>query len=275
MSNFRDKAREIKAEGEAQRGNFDPQGTPLRMYNYWLDNAESPKAVKIRMGMLKENFCHFWRVVAIWAPLMFLWKKVLEPVLESNRFFPAVMTVIALGLVISIFMMGGFSGLGWLGAALLGVAALIGVGIGLGELNYRFPKTMNKIFSVVLIALGSALALGILFVFLTSTGFVGAAALAVGIVIGLVVYYNISNIADFIEGLRAKAERAEDARRDKIREAVRNGTYVSPVRVKKGPGRVRKFFTGIGDFIIMLAQVVRVKKWGICPIVNLDTDGTR
>jgi hypothetical protein len=33
-----------------------------------------------------------------------------------------------------------------------------------------------------------------------------------------------------------------------------------------------KIFSGIGDLVVLLAQVVRVKKWGICPLVEIDDE---
>ena len=38
---------------------------------------------------------------------------------------------------------------------------------------------------------------------------------------------------------------------------------------KKEPGRLKKFFAGLGDFFVLAANVVRVKKWKICPLVEV------
>lgn len=48
---LRGKASEVLAEGVAQRGHFTPSGAPLRMYNYWLNNSVSNRALNIRTGV--------------------------------------------------------------------------------------------------------------------------------------------------------------------------------------------------------------------------------
>jgi hypothetical protein len=40
-------------------------------------------------------------------------------------------------------------------------------------------------------------------------------------------------------------------------------------RAKRAPGRIAKFFKGAGDFCHLIFQVVRVKKWKICPFVEI------
>jgi len=64
MSELRERARAIKAAGEEARGEFTPTGAPLKVYSYW--------AKRSRHAPDRENFCHFWRVVMFWAPLMAL-----------------------------------------------------------------------------------------------------------------------------------------------------------------------------------------------------------
>jgi hypothetical protein len=67
MSRFKDKASAVYEQGVAERGNFTPSGAPLRIYKNWAARTGSAPA--------KENFCHFWRVVAIWAPLAWFSEK--------------------------------------------------------------------------------------------------------------------------------------------------------------------------------------------------------
>ncbi len=64
MSIFGRKAEEIRKQGALERGEFNPTGKPRDMYLYWRATQKNPPKT--------ENFCHFWRVVAIWAPLAYL-----------------------------------------------------------------------------------------------------------------------------------------------------------------------------------------------------------
>jgi hypothetical protein len=85
-------------------------------------------------------------------------------------------------------------------------------------------------------------------------GVIGILALLVGFV-ALMIY-----ISEFVSGRRALArERAESRVRDDDFTIGKGGV------VKDKPG----FFTGVADFFILLGQIVRVKKWKICPLVEV------
>jgi MFS family permease len=96
--------------------------------------------------------------------------------------------------------------------------------------------------------------LNTLWVVLTALGFVA------GIVVLFIVLWTVGT---YIEGKRALT-------REKQKQAA--AVYIAetgdlpPVK----PSRTSRFFSGLGDFLVLLVQVVRVKKWKICPIVEID-----
>lgn len=71
MSTLREKARKVKSKGAAARRDWSPApgSWMLRVYQWWL--KETGKSIS------QENFCHFWRVVLVWAPLRWLKKPLL------------------------------------------------------------------------------------------------------------------------------------------------------------------------------------------------------
>jgi hypothetical protein len=304
MTSLRDKARDIKAAGVAERGNFQPTGAPLRAYNYWLEHSKSEKAVAIRRGFRKENFCHFWRVVAIWAPLRWLENKA-NSVFES-KFFITFLIVAAL--VVFVWAVLTFSSfVGFAAVVIAGITAFVsgllgGIGLAIGpdkRADNEFPST-QWVFLMALVGFPVAIVsfiitkigtnksvrryvdknqgkvIGIIFAaiiitFLTMIwiteslvmmlsvlgGVVGMLALLTGLVF-LMVY-----ISEFISGRRALAkERAEMRVRDNDFTIGKSGV------VEDRPG----FFTGLADFFILLGQIVRVKKWKICPLVEVKDE---
>jgi hypothetical protein len=77
--------------------------------------------------------------------------------------------------------------------------------------------------------------------------------------------------------LRAKRE----AKRKRLRE-LRDRDYSAylaevdeflPQKESRFKTKVRAFFRGLGDFLILLGNVVRVKKWKICPLVEIPEQG--
>lgn len=74
---LRDKARQLRSEAEASRGIYQPgaDSRSFKIYRWWQRETDSNRS--------KENFCHFYRVVLIWAPLRFVGKF-----LERRVLFP-------------------------------------------------------------------------------------------------------------------------------------------------------------------------------------------
>lgn len=302
---LREKAREVKEAGEANRGNFAPHGVPKRVYEWWLEESDSKRADDIKYGYRKENFCHFWRVVLFWAParkVVYGAEKVFLNEYVGTALFSLLILLWIVAFVSAPLQM--LAPLGFIGALVLqGAGAVAGVSAGLSPLQrHDFDLMTEKRFIATFFVLGFILAIpaylltrgarayhdhlsdynkqigvGVLAVLLvgalTSVGFVGGfsglatvvattAALVVGFIFLRIV---ISNLGLYIDGKRSLAKAK---RQDELAVYIaENGD--APPHV---PGRVEKFFTGLGDFIVLAAQVIRTKKWKICPIVEIETE---
>lgn len=265
MSNLRSKAQEIRAAGEAERGNFTPHGVPKRMYQYWLANTNSVNGNRIRSGRRKENFCHFWRVVAIWAPLMFLADKG-EKFVTSK----AGIVSIALALLATLFFVV-TSTIGWmdflvgLGVGIAVVAGVMGLIVGGTWLHDNKPKVLERIF-IGLVGVG---VLGLLTALVLDFGFIALAVVA-GVIAGVAAFiFGVVMIGEWVSGVRAVAAEKREAEFDADDD---HEAYQAPER-KPLPAWLQvigNFFKGVGDFLVLSAQIVRVKKWKICPIVEVD-----
>ncbi len=68
MSQLRQKIGEVRQAGAEKRRNWNPNSDSghYKMYRWWL--RKSGKRIN------RENFCHYWRVVFIWAPLRWIIK---------------------------------------------------------------------------------------------------------------------------------------------------------------------------------------------------------
>jgi len=306
---FRDKAAAVKAEGVAERGNFTPHGVPLRVYNYWLENSRSNRALDIRLGERKENFCHFWRVVALWAPLRWLKNKA-NAFIEHPATGPALLVLFLAGLVAACIMFGSvLNVLGVIAATAVAIALIAaglagGVTLAMGEeraREYDMPERNAAIVCSVLglptAIVGFLLAKGVILynrhlseysmnimlglVVLAIVAFYVAigvsegwaallmASLGTVVVIGVaagMIWLGVL-LSDYLSGKRKIAER----QRYEARSAYYDEHGEWPAPPKREPGRIANFFRGLGDFIILLAQVIRVNKWKICPLVEVDS----
>lgn len=266
MSKFRAKAAEIKEAGIAERGNFTPQGVPLRMYNWWLSNSPSDKAADIRRGARKENFCHFWRVVLIWTPL--IWSFLTFAAAVTTKTGMVVSAIIAVGILSVVVTTAGswigfFTILGLALAVIVAFFAVIMTGVWLAERYDWFEPALA--ITAITGFLGWLLVVGlieqgpILFAYILA----GALGLAAVIFVGW-------KFADFIAGKRALREANMNKEWDKYVAGEGPNPYERPAHVpNKFETAINAFFRGVGDFLILITQVVRVKKWGICPLVEV------
>lgn len=232
-----DKARDVVAEGTARRGEYDPEpgSVPYRLYQ---DYARRGGRVPTR-----ENFCHFWRVVVIWAPLFWVRDHTVNTA-PFKRFMK--------------------SGVG-------GTLKAVGRGIAFPfkfiDRKVGHDRLMN-IGIITFMTLVVLYALGMLFLMGSSLAWWAPLVLVAGLA-AVAVF-----IGYVIEPLIDKRQRRKQAERDaawaKRWEAILNGTYEPEPEVVKQPGIVRRFFSGLWDLIVLLAQVIRVKKWKICPYVNIE-----
>lgn len=303
---LRDKTSAVLEKGREERGNFAPEAgsVPVRLYKYWAGNAKSSKVPE------RENFCHFWRVVAIWAPLMFVKNTVIEMGTSTSGliFFGLIaLAAIAYGgfasadfamllaalagtvVMVAGALFGGIAAAGpekaevpvkvwqfsWLSFLIALPAALLGF---LGtKIVMNWNRKWNKYIQNTLlglglatmaVAIGSVLVLSIMeegWIFLLWLG-LGALALLVG---AAVIGITGSLLADYISGKRAKRRAEKDAAWEAYWAGEGPNPAPTTVREPREPGRISKFFSGLGDLIVFTAQVIRTKKWKICPMVEI------
>lgn len=280
---LREKAQEVKAAGEAARGDFTPSGAPLRAYKYW---AARSKNVPDR-----ENFCHFWRVVVFWAPFM-AFRRGVESMFSSPVFLGLVAAVCLVAIVLA--------GLTWteFGAAALLVFVTIYACAGLvfgavyadekakgrsenwlkwstfatlptSWASYSAMTVSNKLDRSTKRTVGNALlaliaTAGLIAILVAGFADLGWSFLLVllGFVLALAVFVAvIIALGNVAQSLRAYKYEKKAAAIDNDED--------EPVE-EKTPGKVSQLLTSIADFLILAVQVVRVNKWKICPLVTID-----
>lgn len=308
MSIFRSKASEVIARGEAERGNFEPTGVPKRMYMYWLANTTSLHGKSVRKGRRKENFCHFWRVVAIWAPLMFLKEKAEDFVTSKFGAITSVVLLVAAIVTLSVvfqsfaivvgIVLGTVLGLASATAGMISAISLAAfdsdedrlrekwltkrqalltmipgfpVGIPLAiviKLTRKVKPWVSRNSHNVIIVTGSLVALVFFGGILLNDGLIFLLSVIGLTALGMLAFVGSSFlsmlIVDYISGKRALASDKRE-----LVETDDNGEPVFFDTTPKSPGRISKFFTGLADFLILTFQIVRVKKWKICPTVEI------
>jgi len=260
MSNFRDRTRAIVAQGEQERKSFAPKGAPARLYNYWLDNSRSDKAAAIRSGRRRENFCHwFWTML------------ILAPALAFGRFIDRHAWLIAVPILVAVVALfwaliadfGIVSVLIGIGIAIAFIAALAGLIVGVEALHKRFPVAMGRIGVGLVIAAFASVVVLLAFAFISSTGTVGAVIVTALFLTVAGIVWKFQDIASYIEG------REEQKLRERIERKYEEPAVVAEPRE---PGALSKFFKGAGEFIVMVAQFVRVKKWKTCPLIDVTPE---
>jgi hypothetical protein len=306
---LREKAREVKEAGKAERKNVTPTGVPKRIYQWWLGESESKRARRIRNGTQKENFCHFWRVVLFWAPARKVAYGIDKYVL--NGYVAAALAILFVAALLTIAILNPLDALEVVGVVILiglqAAGGLAGISAGLTDSQRReYDLLDDKPFIALLFVLGFGLALpfylvtrfvrfykerlipynkriglSVLGLALVASTLIGGTALSWHFVlvaatlavaagfVGVIGFFLIGHISDFIQGRRVLAKkRTEDALAVYIAENGHAPVYKpSALEIRLG-----KIFRGIGDFIVLVAQVIRVKKWGICPLVEIEDD---
>lgn len=307
MSKWREIASEVKAEGEARRGNFSPEpgSWPDRSYRYWRDAQWDPPQ--------RENFCHFWRVAVIWSP-----------VLRVRRFFRRNQEWIVGGLIglAVVGILGTLAWviisddntmmtLGWIGAV-IAVMLYVLMGISMGvymadpeEEMDGFQKTLAVLSAPVSVLVygfvrfvdgapgrwlarhglqivmglllgGLALFLGfVAYDLISSNG--AAGVFYVGFIVAFLftVAWVARNGGDWVAGWRARKERIEAERYEKWLAEFENENDTPQVEsVPRKPTWVGRKVRAAGDLLILIGQVVRVNKWKICPYVTIVDDTT-
>jgi hypothetical protein len=263
--NLRKKKDEVVAQGVAERGDYAPEpgSWMVRNYNFWAEHTYSKVPAR-------ENFCHFWRVVCIWAPLTVV-RLGLEKAL-SNKFvdfsllalFVAIIAVCGVTFAefgtILLFILGGIVVVGLLGLGIWGISKL--------HKKYWNPYWDNITQKIVVGTLLTGVSAMIITVL--TLGEIANGWWFIPLVVGIVVAA-LAIVAGFVFAICLFEDKLEDKRRAE-REARQKAIYDGTPLPTKEPSRVSKFFRGIGDFIILVFQIVRVKKWKICPWVEIPTE---
>jgi hypothetical protein len=241
---IKDKSDKVLNEGMAKRATFQPpvDSGPLRAYQYWLKSSGREP--------FRENFCHFWRVVVIWAPLHFIGNTVVIPFFTSRP-------MRALG-----------RGIAWVFTKPIKSWK---------SLDYDAQKKVEKAVINALIGILIALLLTLVVAIIASAGILN-------FLLGLTILVGISaTIAAFVV-LAEHLTRKGRARREAERERINSLSYdewkawYDELRVRKprwydGPvAKIEAFFTVIGDYLVLFGNVVRVNKWKICPMVEIPTE---
>jgi hypothetical protein len=308
MVNFRKKSEQVYAQGALERGEFQPTGAPLKVYMYWHSRAKNPPA--------NENFCHFWRVVAIWAPLTAV-RSVLARMAEKPLTWLFVFALYAIGMLVLGATVSWAFPAAFLAVPYLTIGAAIGGEAGkrnkrLGDIGggMKLPFWVTSPISVpafyvsryansltpaqsdawtMVFGIGAALIL---------VGVIALAIIAGAMDIGWAVLFYVFGIPLGIAALalglmalgagiewlvqkhRVRSKARRQARLDKIRaqrEAFLTGkSDYDPYAVKQYvpsafEQKIANFFKGVGDFLSLAWNVVRVNKWKICPMVKIDS----
>lgn len=223
---FKDKADDIVTKGKMRRGQFNPEpdSAHLKAYKWWVENSrfgEKPK---------QENFCHYWRVVLIWTPLLWLCDQAISALEWVLGKFPK------------------------------------------REANYDkkpsfFRRHKSAIDSIMMyVAVAWFLVLIAIILVVAAIEFwknPAGGLLVLGIIVGVIA---LVSGGVFITG--RIMERSKIRREEFLDGKITLDEYMGD-KEKKAPGKIRKFFNGVGDFCHLIFQVVRVKKWSICPLVKI------
>lgn len=240
---IRDKNKQVLEKGEADRATFQPavDSAPLRAYQYWLNSTGREP--------FRENFCHFWRVVLIWAPLAWLFDHVLFPFFTSRP-------MRALG-----------RGIAWV---------FTKPNKAWKSLDYDTRRKVQKVAEIVLISLVAAGVLGILVGVAISVGFLQFLA-GIGVAVAFIAV--VFGIAYLFERATRKSREKRDAERERLRNLMFTDfdAYLKEVRKPRKPKsafllKVEAFFSAVGDYLILIGNVVRVNKWKICPMVEIPVE---
>jgi hypothetical protein len=242
---IKDKSEKVLDEGMAKRATFQPpvDSAPLRAYQYWLKSSGREP--------FRENFCHFWRVVVIWAPLHFIGNTVVIPFFTSRP-------MRALG-----------RGIAWVFTKPTKAWK---------SLDYDTQKKVEKTVAKALIGVLIALLLTLLVAMAVSVGiFNFLLGLTILVGIGATIVAFVALAEHLTRNSRAKRE-AERQRilglpYDEWRVAM--GLEKKPREPKwyDGPvAKVKAFFSAIGDYLVLFGNVVRVNKWKICPLVEIPNE---
>lgn len=250
MTRLRERAREIKEAGEAERGNRTPSSTgwPMKFYRYWLEESNN-------LPPERENFCHYYRVVLFWAPVYWLTDKL------DNAVVGWIAGLSVLGV------------LGWLSYQFVDFRIVLGLIVGMLTIGTCIAFAINKLWRK-----SWEKPLMVIFGVLVGAALVWLLGSLVWLIwqgVGWWLLGGVGVIAAFIGAGVFASDWIAGRRRLKKEAYTRWFLSLTPeeqdehVRKTREPGWMFNVLVAMGDFFILLGQVVRVKKWKICPFVEL------
>lgn len=214
---------------------------------------------------------------------MFLASKA-EAFITSKTGIVATIAFVVIGLVIGSVVSGGFAK--FLGLFLLSVTAammLVVVCVGIVffvEKHWRssWTRAVGKIAPYLAVGTGVCLLIGLIVFLVVSRGWLSL-LLAIGFLAGVIaiafaIAFGLSQLTEYIAGRRSLKHTAErNARYDYFNEY---GRYpeAEPTQPNTLVVYLTGFFSGLADFLILITQIVRVKKWKICPMVEINQNLT-
>lgn len=238
------KSQEILERGRQERATFtpEPDSAPTRAYWYWVNKRRD--GVRPR----NENFCHFWRVILIWAPLAWFMDKVK---------FAA-------------------KPIGWIGRQFKKIPRGVAEKIGLSIVGVYL---LVLLVIIIMAAFQSPAS------FFLVLGIIAAIAAFVALLVFIGGKVSERNRLKREAAARARTEASRKAweafwnglgpdptleRRRETEEAVRKIQRFEAFFDKFAP-----FFKAVGEFCLVAVNAVRVNKWKICPLVEVPVDKSR
>lgn len=179
IQDLRDRLR--ASEAEHRRTYMPPADSPIyKSYRWWKQETG--------YSVARENFCHFWRVVLIWAPLLLIRQKLAGPVSKSP--VQTLLTLSALGVLQAVL-----AGVGlWpLLPVILGVGLIIAGFVAGCALEVRRQDDHRITETISDIAGGSYFSLGAVLMYLTFP------IMTVAFCIAFVVSKFFDAVGDYIE----------------------------------------------------------------------------
>lgn len=220
MSHIGKKTESILEKGKRTRETWSPKlgGAPLRHYVWWREQTGKYRA--------QENFCHFWRVVLIWAPLLRLRQLTLDRRLVKGfrRKINGSNVLLA-------------------AAALYFTAVFVSGSVAVGRAMWDMFAAWSILLAPLSVVVFVVALAGCLF--------------AIG--------YFFKAIAWLYQRLavsRGWTNRSRRPRKPASRREI-------PLVVRQSRDKVGRFGRSTGEYAVLVAQVVRVKKWKICPLVQI------
>lgn len=263
--NLEERQQFILKNGERNRGEYDPVpgSFPLKVYLWWKENGIHD--INNKNGM-RENYCHYWRVVLIWAPLQFillgffgLIAKFAAPVYRYFKNNPD-----------QFLRRGGRATRDWFSDHRDGIGTVANWAyvIFMGAVCLVFAATI--LFGLYLLATGGQLV---------------ATLITLAVIVALVaaVAFVIVKVKEAFERASERKLLANRARED----AWMNGEISDDEFFHRTPerpaGPVQRFFLSVLDKVLnaldaiialikLAFQAVRVTKWKICPMVKIPTN---